>query len=81
MPQHPGKADTMAALDMALADASGPAEPGAVEDELEPGGNVECQVCGTLIDALTGVPADPSQAAPPLPEKPPAPGGGASLPI
>lgn len=68
-----GKAEQMAGLDAALAEAA----PDLAGDQ--PGaGTVQCQVCQSLIDAATGAPVAPA-GGPPVGSGPAAaaPGGGA----
>lgn len=91
--QGPGKQDKMAALEAMLGGADTPTpDEGAGEEEppvdpqLAGGGEpVQCQVCGSVIDSLTGIPSEepaPVEAGMPAPPGggpgggPPAPGGG-----
>lgn len=59
MPTHPEKQAQMAALDAAIAGAGAPM-PAPAE-----GGTVQCQVCNTTIDTVTGEPVGPVGSVPP----------------
>lgn len=62
----PTRDEAMAAMDEMI--AAGP--PPAAEGALPPmdGAEVECQVCGTVIDTVTGVPAEGAAAMSPVDE-------------
>ena len=78
----PTRDETMAALDQAISAAPPPpADVGELAPDVT-GATVDCQVCGTTIDTVTGAPAEGAAALSPLDAGgPPAMSGGAPLPF
>lgn len=75
MPTQPDPRDAMMALDQAVGGPApgamapgGPAPAPPVEPTEPPMGTVECQVCGTVIDAQTGLPDGGAAVQAPLPD-------------